>query len=523
MQETFFAFTSKIFFEIAQKKPEEFGFFISNKIDFPILTLDKKFEAIIPLPRKKGESYLFEGIVFKDSKESRHNLWSLFLASIYHLASHAAVSNYSIYEEWRKNKSEDICWKIIDFIEDAVADQYLFTTAPEILNAVERIKSTFSSNHKASNNDVRQNAKISFMDFVLHSKQEKIISIREEIVKKRGSSDYVKNMLSYADMLYKNRMLIPDYVLPYSEHHHVKNTSDVIIAGTDFKPKPSFQHINELDELWKKEELDMTKMIVRYKKHFADLHFDEIVLPPRDMSEYLRIRANNSLLIKKIRDQITSVSNLVDNPKIQEMGLINMQYAIQAIASESQNIEIFEQDEARRHDESWVILVDNSSSMKAKFDQIKELVTCVSESADVLTGVGGEWALYSFDNNFSIIKDSKEKYTEDVKARIGGLKSGGLSFVSDGIKLASRMLQEDSAERKYIFIFTDGQSSGYEKIDKDLREAIKMAEKYGISVIGIGLSPSISKYFKMSCSGTDLRELVSKFVSSYRTAALQQM
>lgn len=559
MNETFFDFASKNFYEVAQKNPEDFGFFISNKIDYPEVVFQPNLGAIIPLPRKQGEKYLFEGIVFQNTDSPRHTMWALFLISVYHLAAHAAVTDYSIYQEWRKNKPQDLCWKIIDFIEDTAVNQYLFSTKPEVCHRIEKIQSFFEERSKLTNRNMpRQIYDVEFYDYVVKANYAKIESLRKAIVQKRNDQDNIKNILLYADILYKHKTILPNQTLPFCEHHDMKETMHTFVLRLEFDSKVSVErtmnesnetwqedltkisrtitkqrkhlpdllferNIQKLDELWIEEESKIIRMMARYRKHLPDLQFDEIVIPPMNLQEYMKIRARNSLLIKKIRHQISAIANLVDEPKTEEMGLINMQYAIQAIASESKNTDVFEQETSRRHDEAWVMLIDNSTSMKAKFNQIKELVACVSESADVLTGSGGEWAVYGFDNNFSIIKDFKEKFGQDVKARIGGLESGGLSFIPDAIMLATRMLLQDSAERKYVFVFTDGQSSGYEKIDNKLQESIKTAQRLGVNVIGVGLSNNISKYFKTSCSSTELRELVSKFISSYRSLASYQM
>ena len=559
MNETFFDFVSQIFYDVAQKKPEDFGFFVSNKVDYPEIILQPNLEAIIPLPRKQGEKYLFEGIIFQNTESSRHAMWTLFLISVYHAAAHAAISDYSVYQEWRKNKPEEICWKIIDFIEDTTVNQYLFSTNPEVWHRVEKLQSFFEERSKLINRKTpHQIYDIKFYDYIVKAKYAKIQTLKKEIVQKRNAQDSQKNILLYADLLYKHKTILPKEILPYCEHHNVKESISTFARKLEFDSIASIRmniresnetwqedlakisrtitkqrnhvlnllferNVQKLDELWIEEESKIHRMMSRYTKHLSDLQFDEIVIPPMNLQEYMKIRAKNTLLIKKIRDQVSVVANFLDDPKTEEVGLINMQYAIQAMASESKEVDIFEQEGARRHDEAWVILMDNSTSMKARFDQMKEFAACVSECADVLTGGGGEWALYGFDNNFSIIKDFKEKFNQDVKARIGGLESGGLSLIPDAIMLATRMLLQESAERKYIFVFTDGQSSGYEKIDNKLRDAIKTAERLGVNVIGVGLSHNISKYFKTYCSSTELRELVSKFISSYKHIASYQM
>ena len=50
-----------------------------------------------------------------DTTEDQTTAWGLFLSTIYHLAAHVAVSKYSFYDDWKKNKTPSVYWKIIDF------------------------------------------------------------------------------------------------------------------------------------------------------------------------------------------------------------------------------------------------------------------------------------------------------------------------------------------------------------------------------------------------------------------------
>ena len=251
-----------------------------------------------------------------------------------------------------------------------------------------------------------------------------------------------------------------------------------------------------------------------------NLNFDAIIIPPGNIHAYGEIRSKTLPMLRRIREQIRMISNQEDDPKLDDIGQINMEYAIQAIASRNSGMKIFDHGtEQRRGEEAWIILVDGSASMKLRFDKIKEFALCVCESADELTGRSDAWALYTFDNNFSILKDFKEKYNQEVKARIGGLKSSGLSLLPDALEMASRILAADPRERKYIFIVTDGHPSGYEQIQKHYEKIIKRVEVSGVSLIAIGLSKKVTKEFRNSAKGNDLRQLVAKFITAYRTAS----
>lgn len=318
-------------------------------------------------------------------------------------------------------------------------------------------------------------------------------------------------------------MLLPQYMFPYCEHHDVADMTKIISKKIIFDiPSVFKEEILIMDELWQRDSRRHAKMIARCKKHMEGLHFDEIIIPEQDIHSYLKVKSENSMMIRKVKNQIRTVNNTVDDPRSEELGAVDMQAAIQAIAADK-HFNIFEQEFSRRREESWVILVDNSASVKLRFNKIKDLIVSLSESADELTGREGTWSLYSFDNKFSILKDFDEKYSDEVKGRIGGLKNGGLSFIPDAIEMAGRILAEDPGERKYIFVFTDAYPSGYENINEHFQNTIKKLDKLGIKVIGIGLSENIMKFFRIHCTGDDLREMTAKFISAYRHAASQYL
>ena len=521
MTDTFQSHVFSIFFGVADKKPGDVSFTLSNKINFPLLKSLPTPEVILPLPRILNQRCYFEGLVFENSENARQSIWSLLIASIYHLASHVAVSDYSIYDNWRENKSRSVYWHVIDFIEDAAVDRYLSSVNNRIWGGIKQIEDNLINAYNKQNSKL--NYKQLFSEFYIKYNVGKIEKIKEQIVNVRDGDDYAKKTLEYADMLYKNRMLFPQYVFPYCEYHDIvemPKTNNKIMAFDT--PSIFKEEILVLDELWQRDSRLRTKMFARCQKHMHDLNFDEIIIPEQNMHSYLKVKSENSMMIRKVRNQIRTINNTVDDPRSEELGAVDMQAAIQAIAADKR-FNIFEQEFARRREESWIILVDNSASIKLRFNKIKDLLVSLSESADELTSREGMWSLYSFDNKFSILKDFDEKYSDDVRGRIGGLKNGGLSFIPDAIELAGRILAEDPGERKYIFVFTDAYPSGYENVNEHFQNTIKKLDKLGIKVIGIGLSQNIMKFFKIHCTGDDLREMTAKFISAYRNASSQYL
>jgi len=517
---TFFDYVCDLFYKTAKCNPENIGLVFSKKVHYPIISLIPNVQITMPLPRLQNDKYAFQGMIFENTEVGRRNIWGLFLASIYHLAAHAAISDYFVYARWTKNKTEEVYWNVIDFIEDWMVEKYLFELEPSICKNIENINSCFmkcdadkeTKSKKANENNLKT--------YYAMKKVQLIKKIKEEILKRRDGKTHKGNIFQYADILYRNRDLLPQYTMPFCEHHADVQILKVEKSGVKFDVDEFFaEKITKLDELWEINEKSRTRILRSYKKHLKGLKFDSVIIPPGNLQNYTKMKSKTIPMLRRIRQQIRMISNLEDDPKIDELGYINMQHAIQAIASETRSGEIFERDELRRGEEAWTILVDSSASVKLKFDKIKEFTLCVAESASELTGRSDAWSLYAFDNNLSIIKDFKERYSDEVKARIGDLKNGGLSLLPDALEFASRVLSVDPRERKYIFIITDGHPSGYENIEERFAEVVKLIEMSDVVLIGIGLSKRITRCFRNSARGTDLKQLVSKFIVAYRSAA----
>lgn len=519
-EQNFFEHVYDLFYKFGQTKPEDIGLIFSRNAQYPTIKFIPEPEITIPLPRMQGEKYIFEGMVFENSENGRKNLWCLFLATLYHQATHAGKSDYSIYDQWRQNRTDYFCWRIIDFIEDTLGEKYILSADPEVWKNIENVNSKLLHLQKIQLEAHKKVPKNKTKSYPLDDVEAKIENIKKEIVKKSGGDGHKENILSIADFLYKNRELLPKTILPYCEHHEYEQKLKIEKNCPDFEPHGIFsENIAKLDELWQINEQIKARIFRRFKKHLKKLHFDSVVIPSGDLHSYAQLKMKTAPLLRTIRQQIRMITNLTDSPRLDEIGYVDMQMAIQAIASEGQSTDIFERDERRRGEEAWVILVDKSASMNLRFDWVKEFTVCMAECANDLTGKPDAWALYSFDNNFQIIKDFKERYNQEVKARIGDMNGGGLSLLPDAIEIANRILNEDPREKKYLFVITDGHPSGYEEIHQILSKIVKKSEMSDTSLIAIGVTKKATGNFRNVIKAANLRTLVSKFITAYRTVA----
>src|SRR5437879_4760220 len=140
-QDNFYEFAYKIFYSFSEAKADDVGLTFSKDVKYPLLESIHNPSMVIPLPKLVNEKYEYEGMIFENTHEGRKDIWSLFLATMYHLSAHAASSLYPKYDKWRKDKTMDVCWQVIDFIEDISADRYLSHKNDVIWNNVKEIES----------------------------------------------------------------------------------------------------------------------------------------------------------------------------------------------------------------------------------------------------------------------------------------------------------------------------------------------------------------------------------------------
>ena len=512
MQQTFLDLIYKIFYDTAQKDFKDVRLLLSEKIIFPSIEFEPKMEVKIPIPRKTDRGVIYSGYIFANTPKELTIAWGLFLATVYHLASHVAVSNYSLYNNWMSNKTPRIFWKVIDFIEDDAVERYLSSTNPDAWSNLMAIKNGYLGDNQSKNLQSKYAIKIG---------SQIIYSIKQEMnneILQCFDEEHTNHILSWASKLYQNQQILHEKTPFYFEHHDYDQPLLLKKNKLEFIPTGKFENtIKKLNFLYFEEKDRLDSILHKIRKDVLGLNFEEVILPNEDIYEYFKLKEKNKKMIKKIREQIRTVYNNSEDPRTNFYGEIDMELAIQAIASHSERYaEVFNKQEEQRIEETWAILIDNSASLRMRFEPVKDFMLCLAEASEELTGPSGTWGLYSYDQKFSILKDHKGKYNQDVKSRIGGLHSGGLSYTPDALLLSGRMLAKNPADLKHLFVFTDDFPTGLWNYDKKLYLAIKEVERLGIEVIGIGLSSNIQKYFSDSCWGADMRELVDKFVRIYR-------
>ena len=520
MKDSFNDVTRHIFYDVAQKDERDVDVVLSNKKDFPYFVTNERIAAILPIPRLINERFFLQGFTFDDYEHQSEGLWSLYLASVYHLGAHVAISNFDMYRGWIQTKTKEYATTVIDFIEDFRVECYLRDNFPAPAQIMEELDSKYYAFFKRLFSGQDDSAKQRFTDAYNADEGDVLNQIKRKVLEDINDSD---NLLECAEIVYENRHLLNPLVLPYRDRLN-EFTSSEIFQPIKFEPRDDYQKTCVLlGETWIKEITKRRRLLKKYKQLSRDLRFDEIEYAQENFSEFLRLNSETSDMVKKIKSRLKMVSNIIDSPQDDDMGMLDMQKAIQAIASQNPDISVFEQDEARRTSESWAIILDSSASMQGQFHDLKKFTLCLSEAAEEINNNSGNWSLTAFNNNFYVVKDSAESYNQQTKSRFGGIESKGLSFIPDAIILTARTLQQDPNEKKYIFLVSDGVTLGYNDADTYFKEAIDVAKSAGVNVIGIGIKDSRSKLFTASFGYEEIGRTVSKFIRAYIAVAQEQL
>lgn len=552
--------------DITKYKPEDIRLLISEKIELPYLGEDDNGKILyLPKPVKKKNGFTLNGLIFENSELGRILMMKTFMASIEHLGIHSIISDFSIYEEWLKGKEQKMAAFVINCIEDLCVIFYMKTRVNDLLKNVAIANAvsyaTINSTNVRSTQFFLQSALLSFIiagqyKFAIPSKYKKdLLSIitslydfEKFLIEKEmepNSSwwfdeDVNEKKMQMATTIYDTLMkygFSKDIVhLSYTDTRQLVGESTVLkieevmnvlpntfkMQGLQFSSDPtltimnsSFKNAaNNLMHDLVMEYVRKYKVIENYKELSKNTQFDDIVYPEQDLAEYARTYAQYKRPISKITEQIKFMVSDYESDPNKDLGIIDMQAAIQAHATGDSNV--FARDDTPKRTEGWAILLDTSHSLRPFSINPRDMALCLAEIAKELID-WDSWGLYTFDHKFTIVKDVKEVYGQDVKARIGGLKQGGLSFIPDALEVTSRLLIRTRAEYNYLFVISDGLSTGYPDIEEKMIKTIKQLHRRGITIISIGVG---TKGFKKYSVGQSYKvdsvyDLLSKFTKIY--------
>jgi nitric oxide reductase activation protein len=213
-------------------------------------------------------------------------------------------------------------------------------------------------------------------------------------------------------------------------------------------------------------------------------------------------------------------ADALDEDPGKEWGQLDLSTIIQVIASQKPATDVFMRDEYLGKSFAWGILFDASASMRIRADFGKALIICVAEATKELLTDPASWTLFAFNDSFYILKDSSEAYSRRIRARIGGLKYSGLTYMPDAVQVAGGILAKRYDEQRFLVIISDGWPYGYPKITDALSESVHSVQKKGVIVIGIGVDTDRMKnFFKLNSAVHTQKDLIKNFAKVYMDAS----
>ena len=266
------------------------------------------------------------------------------------------------------------------------------------------------------------------------------------------------------------------------------------------------------------------KILAKISPYVGWTRFKSVDFPDEDYTQYLRAKSLVQGTSRRLLDALRTALNYLDEDPRQEMGQLDLSAVIQAMASNKPATDVFVLDEYLKQSFAWSIIVDVSSSMQVKGEYGRALAIAVAEAAKELMMDATSWTLFGFSDRFFILKASSESYSQRVKARIGGLRFEGLTYIPDAVHMAGKMLAKRFEEQRVLVVISDGWPYGYPNMPIALKENVDELLKKGVIVIGIGVETNrMGNFFKLNSSVYTPKDLIKKFANVYIEASAKNL
>jgi hypothetical protein len=262
------------------------------------------------------------------------------------------------------------------------------------------------------------------------------------------------------------------------------------------------------------------KIIAKIQPYMGFTRFKSVSIPVEDYTQYLRARSLVQGASRRLLDILRSVYNYLDEDPRQEMGQLDLAAVIQSLAANKPATDVFNLDEYLQPSFAWSIIFDVSNSMQVKGEFGRALAIAVAEAAKELMMDATSWSFFAFSDKLYILKDSSESYSKRIKARIGGLRFQGLTYIPDAITVAGKMLAKRFEEQRVLIVISDGWPYGYPNMPISLKECVDDMVRKNVIIIGIGVETDrMGNFFHLHSSIYTPKDLIKKFGTVYANAS----
>jgi hypothetical protein len=541
----------------------------------PSLELDS-FGFTIKLPMThflEDGQISFLGHKFPSNAQGKNNIGRLFRASVLHLTTHT-LAPFS-KEKIAPNKSDPISTAFAkSLINDVYVNTYMQEEFPEKLVDIAYANAFAYQKIKPAERIFTQSTKlmaamltklnVGSTKGTLETEQQSVVNqfvVELEALNEAFLSS-VGDKKANLDALFDEKVKIITGLLepygPFLEAPSLRHTENIgrcsiysdaeTSVNIDFEGlfRQSLQTlgrkisaVDNFEEFWRPEQevealqafnsdqyqkLREEKILGKINVYIASTHFKSVSFPEEDYTQYLRARSLAQGASRRLLDIMRSAFNYLDEDPRQEMGQLDLPSVIQSLASSKPATDVFVLDEYLKPSFAWSLVLDVSSSMQIKGEYGRALAIAVAEAAKELMTDPTSWTFFGFSDRFYILKDSTESYSKRVRARIGGLKFEGLTYMPDAVHMAGKMLSKRFEEQRCLIVISDGWPYGYSDMPEALKKSVDDMLRKGVIVIGIGVETDrMSKYFKMHSSIYTQKDLINKLGSLYANASAKAL
>lgn len=556
---SFFDFAWSTSLRITKKTHSELKILFHDDLRYPYLGKDERGYVLhLIKPRILSKNHvIFQGLEF-DLRNPVHKeiIWRLFKASVYHLSVHSCSSDFSVYSRWAQRKQLNLSTFVVSLLEDAIVERHIQTAFPWMLpeiayaNAVsflrmkpvERLPNDVSR-VMASTLSKYSSGKIKgrLEDDVIPD-VEAITSILKRIGENPTADERVHAASKIYDAIaaYGETFEVPSLLytechgtndLFYEEYMPKEEEIQNLLGDALLNVNPEMRNEQQLNNalqslrsneaqralmVWREYESFKLKVLGEYAEIGKGTRFEDFEFPDENYTEYHRKRKFLGSPIRRILYRLRLLKNVGGEDFRKESGIVDLQEAIQVIASESQRTDIFVREELQTREDAWSILIDASHSLNMFKGEVRGIALCLAEVARMLILNQNSWGMYAFNNKFYVVKDFSEKFGARVKARIGGLSHSGFTYLPDAVLLAARALTRRLEEARILVVVSDFFPAGYEGAEEKLKENVKKIQRMGVGLIGIGVkSTAVKQYIRPCCVVEKPYDLMKKFTKAF--------
>jgi hypothetical protein len=546
----------------------------NSTLDQPILKNDLQgFTIELPIPRLiEPGMFQFLGFMFPANSAGKVQIGRLLRAVVLHLSAHTILPVSP--ETAVPQQSDSILEKFAkSLINDVFVNAYIKAKFPESLIdlayanafAFQKIKSPsriiMSSTRAMTliltrfNVGPLGNSTSYEEDRLVDDTLNCLFDLKQNFAKIIHSDCNPNNIQSLFDYNFKNIRLLLQPLEPFLEAPSLRHTESLgacsIYKDSSTFPiddifKSSFVHLNgktpileDLNEVWKPEQdaailqafnsdqyqkQREKKVLSKIEAYLPLTNFRALSFPQEDYTQYLRARNIMQGASRRLLDILRSAFNYLDEDPRQEMGQLDLAAVIQSLASNKPATDVFVLDEYLKPSFAWSIIYDVSNSMQVKGEYGRALAIAVAEAAKELMTDPTSWTFFAFNDQLYVLKDSTESYSKRVRARIGGLKFEGLTYLPDAIQIAGKMLAKRFEEQRCLIVISDGWPFGYDNMPQILKKSVEDLLNRGVIVLGIGVeTDQMGKYFRLHSAVYTQKDLVNKFGLLYMNSSSKSL